>query len=139
MIVPVNGATVSGIVTVTANATDNVGVTGVQFQLDGANLGDMVSGTGPSYSYSWDTHHGGRRHSHADRDRERAAGKKTASTVSVTVSKPVLPTVISSVSAGSVSSSGASITWNTDKPSNSQVAYGTTSSYGSLSALNRRW
>src|SRR5262249_59016238 len=36
---PSNGATVSGTVTVAANASDNVGVAGVQFRLDGANLG----------------------------------------------------------------------------------------------------
>ncbi|PTX92705.1 glycoside hydrolase family 9 protein [Opitutus sp. ER46] len=37
---PSNGATVSGTaVTVSANASDNVGVTGVQFKFDGANLG----------------------------------------------------------------------------------------------------
>ena len=36
---PANGATVSGTVTVTRNASDNVGVVGVQFKLDGANLG----------------------------------------------------------------------------------------------------
>src|SRR5260370_25392039 len=36
---PANGATVSGTVTVSANASDNVAVTGVQFSLDGANLG----------------------------------------------------------------------------------------------------
>src|SRR2546425_12677757 len=34
---PVTGAIVSGGVTVSANATDNVGVVGVQFKLDGAN------------------------------------------------------------------------------------------------------
>ena len=36
---PAGGATVTGQVTVAASASDNVGVTGVQFQLDGANLG----------------------------------------------------------------------------------------------------
>jgi hypothetical protein len=35
---PLSGATVAGTVAVTANATDNVGVTGVQFLLDGNNL-----------------------------------------------------------------------------------------------------
>ena len=40
MTAPANGATVSGTaVTVSATATDNVGVVGVQFRLDGANLG----------------------------------------------------------------------------------------------------
>ena len=33
------GATVSGTISVTANASDNQGVVGVQFLLDGANLG----------------------------------------------------------------------------------------------------
>ncbi|MFA6354533.1 MAG: Ig-like domain-containing protein, partial [Candidatus Paceibacterota bacterium] len=36
---PTSGATVSGSVNVTATASDNVGVAGVQFKLDGANLG----------------------------------------------------------------------------------------------------
>lgn len=36
---PVDGATVSGIATVTANATDEYGVAGVQFKLNGNNLG----------------------------------------------------------------------------------------------------
>src|SRR3990167_74486 len=35
---PTNGSTVSGSVAVSASATDNVGVAGVQFKLDGANL-----------------------------------------------------------------------------------------------------
>jgi len=45
--------TVSGTVTVSANATDNVGVVGVQFKLDGANLGSEV--TSAPYSLSWNT------------------------------------------------------------------------------------
>ena len=49
---PVTG-TVSGTVIVSANATDNVGVAGVQFKLDGANLGSEV--TTPPYSISWNT------------------------------------------------------------------------------------
>ena len=44
---------VAGTINVTANATDNVGVAGVQFLLDGANLGteDVAS----PYSISWNT------------------------------------------------------------------------------------
>src|SRR5439155_23215763 len=48
-----SGATVSGTITVTANATDNVGVAGVQFKLDGANLG--AEDTTAPYSVSWAT------------------------------------------------------------------------------------
>src|SRR5438876_8593403 len=36
---PASGVTVSGTITVTASASDNVGVAGVQFQLDGLNAG----------------------------------------------------------------------------------------------------
>src|SRR5256884_621663 len=51
---PANNATVSGSsVTVSANASDNVGVTGVQFKLDGANLGSEIT-TAP-YRLSWNT------------------------------------------------------------------------------------
>src|SRR5439155_1063186 len=48
---PSDGATASGTITVSANATDNVAVAGVQFQLDGANLGSEDT-TAP-YSVSW--------------------------------------------------------------------------------------
>ena len=40
---PAGGATVTGSVTVSAAASDNVGVAGVQFKLDGANLGAEVT------------------------------------------------------------------------------------------------
>ncbi|HLJ15832.1 MAG TPA: fibronectin type III domain-containing protein [Bryobacteraceae bacterium] len=44
--------------------------------------------------------------------------------------------VISSVTAGSITSSGAAITWSTDQPSTSQIQYGTTTSYGKATTLN---
>src|SRR5207245_4668320 len=53
MTVPAAGVTVAGTVTVSANASDNVGVAGVQFKLDGANLGAEVT-TAP-YTLSWNT------------------------------------------------------------------------------------
>src|SRR6266581_1851180 len=48
---PASGATVSGSVTVSASASDNVGVAGVQFLVDGANLGS--EDTSSPYSVSW--------------------------------------------------------------------------------------
>src|SRR5262249_19222633 len=50
---PANLATVSGALTVTANASDDVGIAGVQFFLDGNSLGaeDFVA----PYSASWNT------------------------------------------------------------------------------------
>ena len=53
IITPAAGSTVTGTVTVTANAADNVGVMGVQFLLDGANLG--AEDTTAPYSVSWNS------------------------------------------------------------------------------------
>ncbi len=51
---PTEGSTVYGTtITVSADAADNIDVAGVQFQLDGANLGAEVT-SGP-YSLVWDT------------------------------------------------------------------------------------
>jgi hypothetical protein len=50
---PTDGATVTGTIDVTATASDNVGVVGVQFQVDGNNLGPEDT-TAP-YTVSWDT------------------------------------------------------------------------------------
>jgi len=49
---PTNGATVSGAITVTASASDNVGVTKVEFLLDGAL---QSTDTSSPYSWSWNT------------------------------------------------------------------------------------
>src|SRR5262245_20412824 len=48
---PTSGATVTGSITVSASASDNVGVVGVQFQVDGANLG--AEDTTAPYSINW--------------------------------------------------------------------------------------
>jgi hypothetical protein len=49
---PQNGQTVSGTITIQASATDNVGVTKVEFYIDGNKVGeDTVS----PYEYIWDT------------------------------------------------------------------------------------
>ena len=50
---PAAGASVPGTIPVNATAADNVGVAGVQFTLDGANLG--AEDTAAPYSVSWNT------------------------------------------------------------------------------------
>jgi hypothetical protein len=44
--------------------------------------------------------------------------------------------IISGVAAGSITDTGATITWTTDKATTSKVEYGTTANYGSASAEN---
>lgn len=50
---PVEGDTFTGVVNFTANASDNIGVAGVQFQVDGTKLGSEV--TNPPYSLVYDS------------------------------------------------------------------------------------
>ena len=50
---PTVGSNVNGTVTLSANATDNVAVANVQFQIDGTNYGPPL--TVAPYSESWDT------------------------------------------------------------------------------------
>ena len=50
---PANGATVTGSITVSANASDDVGVAGVQFFLNGTALG--AEDTSAPYSITWNT------------------------------------------------------------------------------------
>ncbi|MFZ5875666.1 MAG: fibronectin type III domain-containing protein, partial [Nitrospirota bacterium] len=46
------------------------------------------------------------------------------------------PPVISAVAASDVTSTGATVTWTTNEPSESQVEYGTTTAHGSTTPLN---
>src|SRR5206468_7956288 len=111
MTAPANGATVSSsAVTVSANASDNVGVVGVQFKLDGVNLG--AEDTSNPYSISWNSSlaaNGTHTLTALARD---AAGNTATAAVSVTVDNT--PPLISTVSASNMSSSGALITWATN-------------------------
>lgn len=87
---PAAGATLSGTVSVTANASDDLGVSGVQFRVDGVNLG--AEDTSSPYSATWNTTtatNGIHTLSAIARD---GSGKTTASAaVSITVSNVVLP------------------------------------------------
>lgn len=82
---PTSGQTVSGNVAISASAFDNVGVSGVQFKLDGADIG--AEDTTSPYSISWDTttvSDGSYTFTATARD---AAGNQTTSTpVDVTIS-----------------------------------------------------
>jgi Big-like domain-containing protein/exo-rhamnogalacturonan lyase-like protein len=83
---PANAATVSGSVTVSANASDNVGVVGVQFLLDGANLG--IEDTASPYSVTWNTATASNgSHTVSARARD-AAGNSSTASVTVTVNNP---------------------------------------------------
>jgi hypothetical protein len=131
---PAAGSTVSGTVTISASASDNVGVTGVQFRLDGASLG--AEDTAAPYSISWNTAAASGPHALTAVARDAAGNTTLSAAVGVTVNGDTAPPVISSVAASGVSSSGATVTWTTGEPADSQVEYGTTTAYGSLTSLD---
>jgi len=223
---PANNALVAGTaVTVSATASDNVGVAGVQFLMDGANLG--TEDTTAPYSITWNTTTATTAsHLLSARARDLAGSAATAAAVSVTVDNQapsgsivinggaaatasrsatltlsavdnagtvsqmrfsntgtsfstaeasattkawtlttgagtktvyvqfkdtignwsasfadtiILDTTaptISAVSSSNLSASAATITWTTNEPATSQVEYGATISYGTLTALD---
>jgi hypothetical protein len=85
---PAGGATVSGTVTVQATASDDVGVTSVQFLLDGVSLGSPD--TSAPYSVSWTTTGTGNGpHVLSARAVDAAGQATTSGPVTVTVSNAV--------------------------------------------------
>jgi hypothetical protein len=101
---PASNATVSGTVSVTASASDDVGVAGVQFKLDGVNLGS--EDTSSPYSVSWNTATATNgQHTLTATARDTANQTTTSTTVTVTVSNSAPPPsggtqLIGSASAG---------------------------------------
>jgi hypothetical protein len=134
---PAAGATVIGQVVVAASASDNVDVTGVQFQINGADLGNEV--TSSPYSASWTTTLGFPNGSYTVTAIARdAAGNTTSSSpVSVTVNNVVVPPpptgtapTFSNVFTSGVQTNYAIVNYTTSQPGTSQVEYGTTTAYG---------
>jgi hypothetical protein len=81
---PLAGATVSGVTTVSASASDNVGVTKVELYVDGVL---KATDTASPYSFSWDTTGAANgTHSLTARAYDAASNATTSAAVSVTVS-----------------------------------------------------
>jgi hypothetical protein len=81
---PASGSTISGDAVLSASASDNVGVTGVQFKVDGNNV--STEDTTSPYSISWDsTTASNGTHIITAAARDGAGNSTTSSNVSVTV------------------------------------------------------
>lgn len=86
---PSNGSTVSGAITITASASDNTGVAGVQFRLDGANLGS--EDTSSPYTITFNTTTvSNTAHSITSLARDAAGNTATSAAVSITVNNTVV-------------------------------------------------
>lgn len=106
---PVAGSTVAGVVAVTANASDNVAVASVQFQLDGTPLGAAIAS--PPYTYSWSTTStADGSHTLTATATDAAHNQATSSSVRVTVSNAQPPVISSFAANPQAITSGASAT-----------------------------
>jgi hypothetical protein len=95
MTIPAHGATIFGTNTpISATASDNIGVIGVQFKLNNSNLG--AEDTASPYSISWDsTTVANGNYTLTAVARDAAGNTRVASAVTVTVSNaPVIPNLI---------------------------------------------
>jgi parallel beta-helix repeat protein len=119
---PSNGAMVEGTIIVSADATDNVGVAGVQFQLNGAPYGTRL--TSAPYTALWDTRSIGNGNYQWNAVAQDAAGNTTISTTVMATVKNVdttAPTVsITSPAAGATLS--ANVTLSAAASDNAGVA-----------------
>lgn len=108
---PQTGSTVSGTTNVTANAADNVGVTKVEFSVNGTLA---VTDTTSPYSYSWDTATLPNGSANVTAKAYDAAGNSSSDAVQVTVSNgdqqaPATPT---NVSAQANAYNKVTVTWS---------------------------
>jgi len=108
---PANGASVSGSVNITASASDNIGVSKVEFYVDGVLKG---TDTSSPYSYSLDTLALSNGSHSLQAKAYDAAGNTAQAQVSVTVDNAdtVPPSVPQGVNAAVISSSQINLTWS---------------------------
>jgi glucose/arabinose dehydrogenase/phosphodiesterase/alkaline phosphatase D-like protein len=85
----------------------------------------QVTGLNPSTTY------------HFRVDSTDAGGTTGSGDFTFTTAAPPPAPVVSNVQASAITNTSATLTWTTDQASSSQVDYGTTSSYGSSSALSQ--
>jgi hypothetical protein len=120
---PASGATLTGTVAVNATASDNVGVTKVEFYLDGAL---QSTDTTSPYSWSWDTTGSANgSHSLTAKAYDAALNSATSAAVGVTVNNPATGT---DISGWTVTQANAAITFTipagTVVPANGYVVIG---------------
>ena len=126
---PASGATLSGTVNVTASASDNVGVTKVEFFIDGVLA---ATDTASPYSFSWNTTTASTgAHTLSSKAYDAAGNTGTSAGVDVIVNNgtgDITPPVITNVTSVITNAKNGSfeIRWTTNEPSNSRVTIGST-------------
>jgi hypothetical protein len=120
---PGNSSTVSGIsVNVTATAADAVGVAGVQFRLDGVNLG--AEDTTAPYSVAWNTTTATNgSHQLTAVARDAAANSRMSAAITVTVNNNRTPTLTQPANQTSSEGSAVSLPLTASDPDGNALSY----------------
>jgi len=106
---PSPGASVRGAISIAASASDNVGVAGVQFKIDGANFG--AEDTSAPYGVSWDTSASANgSHTLTAVARDAAGNTTTSVAVTMTVDNSAPTAAIASPSAGAIVAGAITVT-----------------------------
>ncbi|MGH2490321.1 MAG: LamG-like jellyroll fold domain-containing protein [Candidatus Limnocylindria bacterium] len=121
------------VVSGTADDGSGSGVWRVDVSTDGGATWSPATGT-TSWSYTWSPPAGPATIRSRAVDVAGNVGPPSAP-VSVTVDD-LTPPVVSEISVSSLTNTAATISWTTNEPADSQVEYGTTTTYGTLSALD---
>jgi hypothetical protein len=122
---PTAGATVSGTTTISATASDNVGVSKVEFYVDSVLKG---TDTASAYTYSWaTTGYTNGAHSIYAKAYDAAGNTKTSTTISVTVSNTVTDDggllTAGVIANGNMDSTDGADMWYIDVPANTASMY----------------
>ena len=124
--------------TITATASDDVGVTEVRFYMDGLSGIPLGIDTTAPYSTTFNTQDWNPADPHIlyakayDGGIPANVGVSSAVNFTIGASGPdtTAPSIIGTVASG-ITQNSAMISWTTNEPATSQVIYGTTTSYGS--------
>jgi hypothetical protein len=120
-------AVVGKMVTISANATDNVGVVAVEFMLDGQTVGTVL--TVPPFTFAWNTlGTADGKHALSAVARDAAGNSATAPAVPLTVDNT--PPVATPPSASAVGPGVEVARWTTNERAEGRADYGTTTAYG---------
>lgn len=139
---PAASAVVSGQVTLGAKAYSPAGTNRVDFLIDGTST-VVASATAPSalntYTASWNSTAVVNGSHNIIAKVYDINGLSAVSGVTFTVTNTgadVTPPTISAITSSGITSSGATVSWTTNEISDTQVLYGTTSSYGLATTLD---
>lgn len=130
---PATNSDIAGTVTVEANASDNVSIQQVLFSLDGA--APFATDAVAPYRATLSTLNIPLGLHTLTATAVDASALSSSHTITVNVIPDILAPVVSNVNV-TVLNDEVQITWTTDEPADSQVEYGTSSSFGSTSPLD---